>query len=596
VKLNRKLTIAGLVLGVLLFIGGWRAIDLYGSRADLLATADARAQNLAHILAEYLSGAFAGGDAALRQLTIHAARIGGLDAPPDEWLAGLSQARAGLTGIGAMSVVDRKARIRYSTRPEIVGQIRDEWIIREGLSPNVGDTLIVGTPVGVVVAPFGYVIPLARPLLAADGTRYGVVVASFIPNELRAFFGTVDVGQHGTVWVFHAGGTVLVREPSDTDSLGQTAAGNPLFDAATRAPRALFRGVTGPSGRVQRAAFERVGTVPLSVAVALDESEVLAPWRRELVLSIVAMVGVAFVCGVTVLALFRQMDVAEGAARTLADARAAEAEHLREAHEQLEAAFAREQRARAHAEEASALKDEFLMTASHELRTPLGVILTGATLLGSGRLTDPERAQTIDAIARNARTQARLVGDLLDVAKGMSGNLRLDVSAVAVADVVRSAVETVKVAADAKAVRLDVRVDPAAGTVVGDGARLQQVLWNLLSNAVKFTPAGGEVCVRGAREDSSVVVTVTDTGIGISPAFLPHVFDRFRQEHTGMTRPYGGLGLGLAIARHLVELHGGDLTVHSDGPGHGARFALRLPTGAAAEMEGLYGTRASKTG
>jgi signal transduction histidine kinase len=142
---------------------------------------------------------------------------------------------------------------------------------------------------------------------------------------------------------------------------------------------------------------------------------------------------------------------------------------------------------------------------------------------------------------------------------------------------VRAAVETVKVAAEAKSVTLDVRVDPSVSTVVGDGARLQQVLWNLLANAVKFTAAGGEVHVRAARDGSNAVIVVSDTGIGISPEFLPHVFDRFRQEHAGMARPYGGLGLGLAIARHLVELHGGELAVHSDGRGRGARFTVRLP-------------------
>jgi signal transduction histidine kinase len=206
-------------------------------------------------------------------------------------------------------------------------------------------------------------------------------------------------------------------------------------------------------------------------------------------------------------------------------------------------------------------------------------MLTGATVLASNRINEAERRQTIDAIARNARTQARLVGDLLDVSKGMAGSFRLDVSTVAVADIVRAAVETVKVAAEAKGVRLDVQIDPGVGTLVGDGSRLQQVLWNLLSNAVKFTAGGGEARVRAGRQGANVIIVVSDTGIGISPEFLPHVFDRFRQEHTGMTRPFGGLGLGLAIARHLVELHGGELTVESEGRGRGARFSVRLPVG-----------------
>jgi signal transduction histidine kinase len=466
----------------------------------------------------------------------------------------LTQARAGLTGIGAMSVVDLTSRVRYSTRPEIVGQQRAEWTMREALAPESGDALIIGPPVTTVVTPFSYVIPVARRLVAKNGTPEGVVVASFFPDALRDFFRTVDVGQHGSVWVFHPSGVVLIREPSTKNALGETAEGNPIFEAAMRAPRTTFRGTTIAGGAVQRAAGERVASIPLAVTVSLDESEVLMPWRRELVLSIVAMVGVAFVCGVTVLGLFRQMDA-------------------------VEAAFAREQVARAQAEEASALKDEFLMTASHELRTPLGVILTGATLLSAGQLSEADRRKTVDAIARNAKTQARLVGDLLDVSRGMAGTLRLDVSAVPVADVVRASVETAKVAAEAKGVSIEVEIGPGIGTVLGDGSRLQQVLWNLLSNAVKFTPAGGRVRVYVTREARRVVLVVEDTGIGISAEFLPHVFDRFRQEHTGMARPYGGLGLGLAIARHLVELHGGELSAESEGRGRGARLTVRLPVG-----------------
>jgi signal transduction histidine kinase len=554
VKLNRKFTIAALVLGVLLFIGGWRAFDLRQSRQDMLVAADARARNLAHILAEYLAGSFAGGDAALRQLALHGARIGGLRAPTDEWLPILTQARAGLSGIGAISVIDGTSTVRHSTRPEIVGQRRAEWTMQQALSADPGDTLIVGPPVVAVVPPFEYLIPLARRLFSRDGRVEGAVVASFIPDALRAFFRTVDVGQQGSVWVFHPSGITLLREPSAYTALGQNAAGNELYEAAIQSPRGTLRGLTTPERGVQRSAFERVATVPLTVAVSLDESEVLAPWRRELALSIVAMLSVVFVCGVTMLGLFRQMDA-------------------------VEVALAREKAARAEAEAASALKDEFLMTASHELRTPLGVMLTGATVLASNRINEAERRQTIDAIARNARTQARLVGDLLDVSKGMAGSFRLDVSTVAVADIVRAAVETVKVAAEAKGVRLDVQIDPAVGTLVGDGSRLQQVLWNLLSNAVKFTAGGGEARVRAGRHGANVIIVVSDTGIGISPEFLPHVFDRFRQEHTGMTRPFGGLGLGLAIARHLVELHGGELTVESEGRGRGARFTVRLPVG-----------------
>ena len=587
-KVNRKLIVGALTLGVLLILAGWRAVDLRRSRGDVLAAADARAQNLAHILAEYLSGAFAAGDAALRQLAVHGTRIGGVDAPGAEWLPILTQARAGLTAIGAISVADLTGTIRHSTRPEIVGAVRDDWTMRQGLSEPDSDTLIVGPAMRAVVEPYGYLIPLARRLRGRDGSLEGLVVASFLPDQLGAFFRSVDVGPSGTVWVFHPSGHVLVREPSPVNALGDPAGGNPVFDAAVRQPQAAYRGAIVEGGPVQRVAFERVGSVPLSVAVSLDEDDVLAAWRRDVQLSIVAIIGVALLFGATLTGLFRQMTVADAAERTLGEARTAEAAHLLEAHEQLEAALAQAQAAKAAAERASALKDEFLMTVSHELRTPLGVILTGATVLGSDRLPSDQRTATLEAIKRNARAQARLVDDLLDVSRGMAGTLRLEVEPVSVGDLVQGAVETVGVAADAKGVRLTVAIEPAVGTIAGDGARLQQVVWNLLSNAVKFTAAGGEVMVRAAREASSVLVIVEDTGIGISPEFLPHVFDRFRQEHTGATRRYGGLGLGLAIARHLVELHGGEIAVHSEGHGHGARFTLRLP---AAGVQALASAR-----
>ena len=593
-KVNRKLIVGALTLGVLLILAGWRAVDLRRSRGDVLAAADARAQNLAHILAEYLSGAFAAGDAALRQLAVHGTRIGGVDAPGAEWLPILTQARAGLTAIGAISVADLTGTIRHSTRPEIVGAVRDDWTMRQGLSEPDSDTLIVGPAMRAVVEPYGYLIPLARRLRGRDGSLEGLVVASFLPDQLGAFFRSVDVGPSGTVWVFHPSGHVLVREPSPVNALGERAAGNPVFDAAVRQPQAAYRGAIVEGGPVQRVAFERVGSVPLSVAVSLDEDDVLAAWRRDVQLSIVAIIGVALLFGATLTGLFRQMTVADAAERTLGEARTAEAAHLLEAHEQLEAALAQAQAAKAAAERASALKDEFLMTVSHELRTPLGVILTGATVLGSDRLPSDQRTATLEAIKRNARAQARLVDDLLDVSRGMAGTLRLEVEPVSVGDLVQGAVETVGVAADAKGVRLTVAIEPAVGTIAGDGARLQQVVWNLLSNAVKFTAAGGEVMVRAAREASSVLVIVEDTGIGISPEFLPHVFDRFRQEHTGATRRYGGLGLGLAIARHLVELHGGEIAVHSEGHGHGARFTLRLPAaGAYASPSGGRAWRAA---
>ena len=229
------------------------------------------------------------------------------------------------------------------------------------------------------------------------------------------------------------------------------------------------------------------------------------------------------------------------------------------------------------AEESNRLKDEFLATLSHELRTPLTSVLGWAKLLRSERFDPQTAARALEAIERNAEAQTRLINDLLDVSRVITGKLRLDVQPTGLAGVVEAAVESVRPAAAARGVRLDVRLDPRAGPVAGDADRLQQVVWNLLSNAIKFTPGGGSVEVRLARADGHAEITVADTGRGIAPEFLPHVFDRFRQADQRITREHGGLGLGLAIARHLVELHGGTISASSRGVGHGATFRVRLP-------------------
>ncbi|MBE7211258.1 MAG: response regulator [Gluconacetobacter diazotrophicus] len=233
--------------------------------------------------------------------------------------------------------------------------------------------------------------------------------------------------------------------------------------------------------------------------------------------------------------------------------------------------------ARDSAEASSRAKDEFIATVSHELRTPLNAILGWARLLGSDG-SDPELArEAVSVIERNAVAQSRLVEDLLDVSRIISGKLRLNLRTVDLPEVVRAAVQSALPAAEVKALRVDTLIDPGAGPVSGDADRLQQVVWNLVSNAVKFTPKGGRVQVRLARVASQVELVVSDTGKGITPDFLPHVFERFTQADASSTRQHAGLGLGLGITRHLVELHGGTVSVYSDGEGRGATFVVSLP-------------------
>jgi signal transduction histidine kinase/ActR/RegA family two-component response regulator len=234
-------------------------------------------------------------------------------------------------------------------------------------------------------------------------------------------------------------------------------------------------------------------------------------------------------------------------------------------------------RERALAEEASRMKDDFLATISHELRTPLQSILGWTHMLRTGSLAEPSRQRALEAVDRNARAQASLIEDILDVSRIIAGKLRLDVAPLHMAEVVQAALETVRPAASAREVRLQPVLDPDAGTVMGDASRLHQVIWNLLSNAVKFSLRGGRVHVQLRRNDSAVEVVVTDDGQGIAPDFLPHVFERFRQADSSTTRNTGGLGLGLSIVKHLVELHGGTVTVESHGLGRGASFTVRIP-------------------
>ncbi|HWS89531.1 MAG TPA: PAS domain-containing protein [Pyrinomonadaceae bacterium] len=247
--------------------------------------------------------------------------------------------------------------------------------------------------------------------------------------------------------------------------------------------------------------------------------------------------------------------------------------------------LAREQAARAEAEAANRIKDEFLATLSHELRTPLTAILGWARLLADGQVGPEKAAGAFGAIYRNARMQAQLIDDLLDVSRVITGKLRIEVVPVNLASVVEAAAAVVRPAAEAKGVALGVSLGGEELTVNGDPARLQQVVWNLLSNAVKFTPAGGRVEARVGRAGSQMEVAVSDTGQGIGAEFLPHVFERFRQAEMGTTRRHGGLGLGLAIVRHLVELHGGTVKAESEGEGKGSTFTVRLPVRAVREAE-----------
>jgi signal transduction histidine kinase len=281
------------------------------------------------------------------------------------------------------------------------------------------------------------------------------------------------------------------------------------------------------------------------------------------------MVGIASLGILTVALLVSVFDASlERHSRLLAASQAAV--------EERQSMLVREREARSQAESVSAMKDEFLATLSHELRTPLNSVLGWAVLLQRGTQDAATRQRGLEAIERNARAQAKLIDDLLDMSRIIAGKVRLEVQEVDAAGFVEAAVETVRPAALAKRIELECTI-AGGGAITGDPNRLQQVMWNLLSNAVKFTPTEGKVNVSLEQAGPELVIKVADSGIGIAPEFLPHVFDRFRQADASTTRRHGGLGLGLAIARQLVELQGGTIAVDSEGAGRGTTFVVRFP-------------------
>jgi PAS domain S-box-containing protein len=235
------------------------------------------------------------------------------------------------------------------------------------------------------------------------------------------------------------------------------------------------------------------------------------------------------------------------------------------------------ERARAEAEAANRSKDEFLATLSHELRTPLNAVVGWVRLLGEGSLSPDDQARALEVIERNARLQVQLIEDLLDVSRIVAGKAYLDLRPVHPVTLIDAVVDSMRPAATAKGIRLETALDLRAGPIAGDAERLQQVLWNLLSNAIKFTGPDGRIHIGLARADSSVVIEVRDTGEGITPEMLPHIFERFRQGESGSTRRHGGLGIGLALVKHLVEAHGGTVKADSAGAGTGTVFTVTLP-------------------
>ena len=583
-----RLNILAFTLTVLIAVGALQAADLAWRRESVLEAGETRATNLAVVLAEYIRGSFISADAALRQLQIHGARVGGPRAPAFEWETILASAKAALPESGSFSVTDENGIITYSTQPTIVGQSRADNYVFKQLAAGPSEGLAIDRPYPALGSST-YVLPVARRLTNDAGRFAGLVVAVVVPERYRTFFETIDVGSEGSITVLHLDGVVLFREPSDNNPINEAATDHPVLKLTQQNNAGVVRGPLTPGGPSFVTAYRKIGSPPLLVAISLSEADVLSDWYAQRRITAIAYGALTLTLGLIVAALLHVVSARQRAEHKLAEMQRVEAERLRTANERLEAALEREQQARKATEEASYLKDEFLMTVSHELRTPLTAIYGWARVLGTKEMPKADQQRALSAIERNAHAQTRLIDDLLDVSRAISGKLRLDIRRIAVPDILNAAIETVSPAMSAKHIKFDAHFDPDTPPISGDPDRLQQVAWNLLSNAIKFTPERGIVRLRLRRAGTHVEIEVADSGDGIQPDFLPHVFERFRQADTGSRRRYGGLGLGLAIVRHIVELHGGTVTAESDGEGHGSTFRVLLPI-AVADAESAVGS------
>jgi signal transduction histidine kinase/CheY-like chemotaxis protein len=439
------------------------------------------------------------------------------------------------------------------------------------------------------------------PIVLGGAVRY-VLTAAISPHAMREALASYQ-GLPDRIAVLYDRSDVIVYRTVNAERLIGSRI-TPKLAARSRAEASGVVDDVNREGTAVRAVFYRSSFSGWGVGIGVPQAILYAPARQ--VLWGLGAVGVGAllvsVLGVVVLErrIRRPMIALAAAARTFPDPASlatmsatgaspgtreteslalsfqSAARAIQEHQVTQERALDAERAARAEAEAANRAKDEFLATVSHELRTPLNAVYGWARMLQAGQVRG-DLSQAFDVIVRNADAQVQLIDDLLDVSRVITGKLRLDVRSVDLQEVVERALDAIRLAAAAKDIRLQSVLDPRAGPVTGDPARLQQIVWNLLANAVKFTPKGGRVQVHLQRVNSHIEIIVSDTGQGIPAAVLPFVFDRFRQADSSSTRRHGGLGLGLALVKYLVDLHGGSVAAHSPGEGQGATFVVRLP-------------------
>jgi PAS domain S-box-containing protein len=468
-----------------------------------------------------------------------------------------------MDGFETAALIRQRRQSKYTPIIFVTAAQSSDQLRSLGYSLGAVDYVFVPIDPAILRAKVAAFIELARK---ADLARSEVEVervaaerrAALLESRLQSLFNRLEVG----IFRSTPDGRLLEANPALLRLIGRTSlhldgATSAIADPAADTIRALLsyrepeRVRTEPAKRAERGG--------VSDAAEEEEFELALPDGRAVVVSVTKALSVG----------------PDGA--TYVEGLVTDITKRKRAEEERERLLASERAARADAEVANRMKDEFLATLSHELRTPLNAILGWVQILRRPQMQEEQLPVGLETIERNARVQTRLIEDLLDMSRIMSGKIRLDVQDLELATVVEGVIESFRPAVENKRLTIQTAFDARCGTVKADSRRLQQVVWNLLSNAIKFTPEGGLVRVEVRRDGSRIRIKIADNGQGISPEFLPRIFERFRQADQSSTRMHGGLGLGLAIVRHLVELHGGTVSAHSDGPGKGACFELLLP-------------------
>ena len=451
---------------------------------------------------------------------------------------------------------------------------------------------VVSSLFSIPDVPDRYFVMIAVPVIR-DGASHLALGARVRSDSFTAILREQKTPPRDIVALVDSNHRIVARTTEESTYVG-TPVTRAFSDLASKADEGSWDGVSR-EGVTNYAAFSRSRRTGLIVALAIPRDEVDGPIRRALwllagvwvaILAVGAGVGLLFgqnVVRVMQSASRSAMALARGQKVEPLGSRIAEIDDLAAGLRQAAVTLDARNRER---DEASRLKDEFLMTVSHELRTPLTAIYGWSRMLSSGQLRPEQSGRALAAIERNAKALEQLVNDILDVSRVVAGKLRLEVQPVSIPDVVAGAVDAIRPAAVAKHITVTTATSTQDELLVsGDAGRLQQVVWNLLSNAVRFTPAHGRIDIEISRATDSISIAVRDSGPGIDPEFVPHVFERFRQGGSGTTRAHGGLGLGLAIVRHLTELHGGTVSVSNKPVGSGAVFQVTLPARASARVE-----------